>query len=253
MGRWSRAAAALFILASLPAFSVTVHQPCASPGSFFVHRDANEHVFLSFSYYTGGGDHWNPPVAAVHGTSIEVTERVFMDDEIFFNGCETQTVDLGVLSESTYDVVWTLDEATMLFLSYPVSHSASFTIHAPSCGQLHELMANVNPYAPNNSQSVQIDVSELTRAASYDPPSVSRNGSHITIQQTEHVNSIAVIETQAPYACHGRTFILGRLPAGDYDVTITQPIDDPAANGTASTTLSFHVNADPPRRHSARH
>ena len=247
-----RAAAIVFALIALPVVASTTEGPCGSWSAFSIDRRADGHVFLSLRMTRLEFDVWNAPAPpVVSGTKIDVVESVYWDDMVTGYFCETQAVDLGVLPEGAYDVDWTLN--TESFVGRFTSHLRTrFIESATACGAPAELAVAVRPGPRSSGESVQIDVSQLTRASDYDPPSLTHSGSHFAIEQTEHVNSIAIIEG-APIVCRTRTFIVGPLAEGDYDVTITQPVVDPAGSRTLTASASFHVDASQPRRRGVRH
>jgi len=246
------AAGLLVVVAAFSAQAVTVLRPCASSPAFSIERKENGHTLLTLTNSRQEFDIWQPPVAVVSGTRVAVNEEVVINDVAGRPSCEFQTADLGVLPDGAYDVAWTLTEFgfTPTGKLPPVHYATAFTVGSapPGCaaGTLTATVRTIN-------QSVQIDVHELTRAATYDPPSVARNGSHFTIEQTQHVNSAAIIETGPAFYCHTSTFVLGSLPQGDYDAAISEAIDDPASPRTISTSVSFHVDPDKGRGRGVRH
>lgn len=247
-----RAAVVLFSLMALPVFASATAGDCGVSPAFSIDRRADGHLLLSLRHTRLEYDAWSSPAPpVVNGTKIEVVEKVYLDDMVTGYSCETQTVDLGVLPEGRYDVDWTLDAFTSAG-PWTYHLQTRFMESATACGAPGELIVAVRPGPRSSGESVQVDVSQLTRASDYDAPSLTRNGSHYAIEQTERVNSIAIIEG-APTVCRTRTFVLGPLAEGDYDVTVTQPVDDPAGNKTLAGSAAFHVDASQPRRRGVRH
>jgi len=228
----------VLLLAAAP---LLAEWPCGAAPIFFNHTLKGDIVVelssTDFNYnqpsaITVTRDGWRIELAqsvAPHGAGATET------------GCSRRAANLGALPMGTYDVVWTVNGS---------SRTVKFVnAGAGSCGEPLQLTATVRR---NMSGEYQLDVTERTRAETYDAPIFLPAGSGFVLQQTEHINVIAIIEGFGAYHCTQRTFLLGPLTGG-YGIDITQFVDDYPDARTLHAGTVFFAGGEQPRRRGVRH
>ena len=237
---------ALLTLLLLAAVPLLADGPCNTSPMFFFDHTVSGDIQVVVNATVINLNNPSPIVVTIDGSRIELAQTVAPHgDVVMQTGCFTSVANLGALPEGTYDVVWTVkngDSRTVKFVNAGAS----------SCGETFQITPTVRRSA---SREYQLDITERTIAATYDQPLLFRTWSGFMLQQTEHINSIAIIEGYGRYHCTQRTFLLGTLPdGGPYTIDVKQFVnaypDDPK---TLSASTTFYAGIEQPRRRGVRH
>jgi hypothetical protein len=92
--------------------------------------------------------------------------------------------------------------------------------------EAENFILTTEPGSPVANRPVVLHIEEYTRAESYSPAFLERQGNVFVVHQTESINIIAIIEGHGWLHWSLRSMDLGILPAGEYFVVLEQHIDD---------------------------